>query len=276
MSKPMPMPFTKMHALGNDFLIFRANGAQRPDTGVIRRLADRNTGIGFDQLLWLEAGKTEGADIFYRIFNSDGNEAEQCGNGARCIARLIAGDAQRTLTLEHVGGMARARIESDGNVTIEMGVPEFQPDLIPFNADAEQPSYDINVNGETVTLSVVSIGNPHAVITVDSVADAPVETLGSKLESHARFPNHANIGFMQIVASDHVRLRVFERGVGETSACGTGACAAAVVGHQSGRLDENVTVDLPGGELSVLWEGPGTPVWLTGEAVTIYEGMVQI
>jgi diaminopimelate epimerase len=272
----MQVPFTKMHALGNDFLVVQANGNRIPDAGVIRRLADRNTGIGFDQLLWLEAGRTADADIFYRIFNSDGSEAEQCGNGARCIARLIATDGQRELLLEHVGGTSRARIEDDGDVTIEMGTPDFQPDRIPFDAEAEQPSYDVEVNGESVTLSVVSMGNPHAVITVDSVDDAPVRTLGPQLESHARFPNHANIGFMQIVAPDHVRLRVFERGVGETSACGTGACAAAVIGHRSGRLNDRVTVDLPGGKLTVRWKGPDSPVWLTGEAVTIYEGTVQL
>lgn len=272
----MQMPFTKMHALGNDFMIFKANGAEPPDAAVIRQLANRNTGVGFDQLLWLEAGRADGADVFYRIFNSDGLEVEQCGNGARCIARLIAGDTPRSLILEHVGGTSHARIESDGNVTVEMGVPEFQPDRIPFRADAEQQSYDFDIAGETVTLSVVSIGNPHAVVTVESIAEAPVQKLGPQLQNHARFPNRANIGFMQIVASDHVRLRVFERGVGETSACGTGACAAAVVGRRSGKLDENVTVELPGGKLTVRWEGPGAPVWLTGEAITIYEGTIQI
>ena len=272
----MQMPFTKMHALGNDFLVFRANGAEPPRTAVIQQLANRNTGIGFDQLLWLEPGRVDGSDIFYRIFNSDGLEVEQCGNGARCIARLIAGDTPQSLILEHLGGTSRAEVKSDGNVTVEMGVPEFQPDRIPFVADAEQQSYDLDVDDTIVTLSVVSIGNPHAVVVVDSVAEAPVQELGPLLEGHARFPNRANIGFMQIVASDHVRLRVFERGVGETRACGTGACAAVVVGHQAGTLDESVTVELPGGTLNVRWEGSGAPVWLTGEAVTSYEGTVQI
>lgn len=272
----MQMPFTKMHALGNDFLVFRANGTEPPDAAVIRQLANRNTGIGFDQLLWLEPGRTDGTDIFYRIFNSDGLEVEQCGNGARCIARLIAGDTPQSLILEHLGGTSRADVESDGTVTIEMGVPEFQPERIPFSADTEQQSYDLDVDGTIVTLSVVSIGNPHAVVMVDSVAEAPVQELGPLLESHARFPNHANIGFMQIVAPDHVRLRVFERGVGETRACGTGACAAVVVGRQSGQLDENVTVELPGGKLIVRWEGHEVPVWLTGEAITAYKGTVQI
>jgi diaminopimelate epimerase len=172
--------------------------------------------------------------------------------------------------------MSRADVETDGTVTIEIGVPEFQPDRIPFAADTEQQSYDLDIDGTIVTLSVVSIGNPHAVVMVDSVAEAPVQELGPLLESHARFPNRANIGFMQIVASDHVRLRVFERGVGETRACGTGACAAVVVGRQSGQLDENVTVELPGGKLIVRWEGHGAPVWLTGEAITAYKGTVQI
>jgi diaminopimelate epimerase len=272
----MQMPFTKMHALGNDFLVFRAGGAEPPDTATIRRLANRNTGIGFDQMLWLEPGRADGADIFYRIFNSDGQEAEQCGNGARCIARLIAGDTPQSLLLEHAGGTSVARIESDGDVTVEMGVPEFQPDRIPFSAETEQQSYELDVNGEPVTLGVVSMGNPHAVIAVDSIAEAPVQALGSLLERHARFPNRANIGFMQVVDSGRVRLRVFERGVGETSACGTGACAAVVVGRQAGELDESVTVELPGGTLNVRWEGYGAPVWLTGEAVTSYEGTVQI
>lgn len=271
----MQIPFTKMHALGNDFLILRSEDTEPLDAAVIRKLADRHTGIGFDQLLWLEPPRSDGADVFYRIYNRDGREAEQCGNGARCIARLIAGDEERDLLLEHAGGTSRALVKSDGSVTVDMGIPEFAPDLIPFRAESEQDSYEVNVNGDTVSLSVVSIGNPHAVITVESVADAPVERLGSRLENHDRFPNRANIGFMQIVAPDRIRLRVFERGAGETRACGTGACAAAVTGRHTGKLHASVAVELPGGNLAVRWEGPGTPVWLTGEAVTIYNGTVE-
>jgi len=272
----MRVPFTKMQALGNDFLIIRASSSGPIDAETIRRLADRRTGIGFDQLLLLEPARTNGADIYYRIFNRDGTEAEQCGNGARCIARMIADGRPRELILEHAGGTALARVQQDGNVAIEMGVPEFRPELIPFSAAAEQPSYELEVDGQNVEIRVVSIGNPHAVLTVDSVADAPVEQLGPALESHDRFPNHANIGFMQIVASDRVRLRVFERGVGETRACGTGACAAAIVGRRAGILDEVVTVELPGGELTVRWPGPGEPIWLAGETVTSFEGTVEI
>jgi diaminopimelate epimerase len=273
---PMQTPFTKMHGLGNDFLIIRTADAPPLDSEMIRRLADRKTGIGFDQLLCLEPGRSEGADVFYRIFNRDGYEAEQCGNGARCIARHQAGPGPREIILEHCGGIARARVEADGNVTVEMGVPEFKPELIPFTTDAQQGMYELEANGELVQLCVVSIGNPHAVINVDAVVTAPVERLGPLLESHDRFPNHANIGFMQVVTNDRIRLRVFERGVGETQACGTGACAAVVVGRSAGNLADRVVVELPGGEVTICWEGPGSPVWLTGEAVTVFEGTVEI
>jgi diaminopimelate epimerase len=267
-----------MAGLGNDFAVIPAVEGGPPDGPTIRRLANRKTGIGFDQLLWLEPARAAGADIFYRVFNSDGGEVEQCGNGARCIARLLAETTPRDLVLEHVGGTARAHVAEDGQVTIEMGVPEFRPDRIPFTVDSEQDRYEVELEagGETVELGVVSMGNPHAVMNVESVVDAPVETLGPLLEGHARFPNRANIGFMQVVESDRVRLRVYERGVGETRACGTGACAAVVVGRSNQNLDETVTVELPGGELTVRWEGPGAPVWLTGEAETIYQGTVEI
>jgi len=272
----MQTRFTKMHGLGNDFLIIRSDDAPPLHSETIRRLADRKTGIGFDQLLWLEPGRSEGADVFYRIFNSDGREAEQCGNGARCIARLLAGTSAREVLLEHTGGISRARVEAGDNVTVEMGVPEFSPPKIPFTADTQQESYELEANGESVIVSVVSMGNPHAVIHVGDVVAAPVEHLGPLLENHDRFPNHANIGFMQVVAEDRVRLRVFERGVGETRACGTGACAAVVVGRTAGQLTDRVVVELPGGEVTICWEGPGTPVWLTGEAVTVFEGTVRI
>jgi diaminopimelate epimerase len=273
---PMQTPFIKMHGLGNDFLIVRAADSPPLDSETIRRLADRKTGIGFDQLLWLEPGRSEGAEVFYRIFNRDGYEVEQCGNGARCIARLLAGAGPREILLEHCSGTSRARVEPDGNVTVEMGVPEFRPELIPFTAEAQQDTYELEADGERVQLRVVSIGNPHAVINVDSVVSAPIERLGPLLECHDRFPNRANIGFMQVVSNDRIRLRVFERGVGETQACGTGACAAVVVGHSAGILGEKVKVELPGGEVTICWEGPGSPVWLSGEAVTVFEGTVKI
>jgi diaminopimelate epimerase len=272
----MRTTFTKMHGLGNDFVVIRSDDGAPPGASVIRGLADRSTGIGFDQLLWLEPARAAGADIYYRVFNADGGEVEQCGNGARCIARLVAETTPQELVLEHAGGTSRAIVHQDGRVSVDMGAPEFRPELIPFTADAEQPAYELQVDDEAIEIGAVSMGNPHGVVLVDSVDDAPVETLGPKLESHARFPNRANIGFMQVVASDRIRLRVYERGVGETRACGTGACAAAVIGRRNQNLDESITVELPGGELTIRWEGPGAPVWMTGEALITYEGTVEI
>ena len=271
----MRLPFTKMHGLGNDFMVVRANNLPLPSADVVRSLADRNTGVGFDQLLWLEKPHIAGAAVYYRIFNTDGSEAEQCGNGARCIARLV-GTLGQTLVLQHRNGVSRARLERDGLVAVEIAVPQFEPARVPFLADAQAECYEVKAGRKKVTLRVVSLGNPHGVLRVDDVAAAPVETLGPALESHERFPNRANIGFMQVLDREHIALRVFERGVGETRACGTGACAAVVVGQRAGWLAERVIVDLPGGELLVSWAGPGSPVWLTGEAVTAFEGTVDI
>jgi diaminopimelate epimerase len=272
----MQLAFTKMHGLGNDFVVVRANGAPPPAADVIRALADRRTGIGFDQLLWVDKARIAGAVAYYRVFNTDGSEAEQCGNGARCIAALLGGGPGRALVLQHRGGTSRARIELNHQVSVEITVPQFAPARVPFIADAEADSYKLRVKKRSVELRVVSMGNPHAVLRVEDVDAAPVATLGPALESHERFPNRANIGFMQVLAPDHIRLRVYERGVGETRACGTGACAAAVTGRQAGWLTDRVRVNLPGGELLVHWDGPGTPVWLTGEAVTVFEGTVDI
>lgn len=271
------LAFTKMHDLGNDFIVVR--GAAVPAADEIVRLANRHTGIGFDQLLWLEKPHESGTDIFYRIFNADGGEVEQCGNGARCIARHIAGDSQNTervWKLAFPGGVVDALLQSDGDVAVTMGEPDFNPVNVPFVADAEAEVYVVDADGERVELAVVSIGNPHAVIAVDDVDAAPVGRLGSLLEQHERFPNRVNIGFMQFVSRERIRLRVFERGVGETSACGTGACAAVVTGQRAGKLAEEVTVELPGGELKVRWSGLGKPVWLIGEAVTAFEGVVNV
>jgi diaminopimelate epimerase len=242
----------------------------------IRLLADRRRGIGFDQLLWLEAPKRAGDDIHYRIFNTDGSEAEQCGNGARCIARLIAKPGQQDLCLGHGSGSVRAHIGTDGAVTVEMAVPEFTPAAVPFEATGQALRYALAVGQDSIEVGVVSMGNPHAVLRVADVDSAPVQQLGARLERHDRFPNRANIGFMQVVAPDRIRLRVFERGVGETSACGTGACAAMVIGRTWSLLDPRVTVELPGGALQVRWEGPGLPVWMTGEAVTVFEGTIHV
>ncbi len=268
--------FTKMHGLGNDFLVVRAQDKQPPDPQIIRRLADRRTGIGFDQLLWLEPARNPQADIFYRNFNADGSPAEQCGNGARCIARYLSNSDDQSLLLEHQGGLAQAHVTPDGQVSIELGVPEFRPDYVPFKAPVQQPAYQVTADDTEVELRVVSIGNPHAVLQVDDVSRAPVATLGPLLENHELFPNRANIGFMQRVSPDLIRLRVYERGVGETQGCGTGACAAVVTGIKSEQLASQVVVEMPGGKLIVRWNGAGTPVWLTGEAVTVFEGTVDI
>lgn len=271
----MRVPFTKMHGLGNDFVLIRGDGIALPSAERIRALADRRRGIGFDQLLWLEAPRQAGDDVYYRIFNTDGSEAEQCGNGARCIARLIGADTRRDLRLGHAGGSARARIDADGRVTVEMAVPEFRPAQVPFIADRIQTAYALDAGNETVQIGVVSMGNPHAVLRTDDVATARVAQLGALLEPHARFPNRANIGFMQVMTANRIRLRVFERGVGETQACGTGACAAVVVGRSWNLLDPEVSVELPGGTLQIRWDGPGQPVWMTGDAVTAFEGSVE-
>jgi len=273
----MRSTFTKMHGLGNDFMVVAADGLPVPGGERIRQLANRRTGIGFDQLLWLESPQDERADIRYRIFNSDGSESEQCGNGARCIARYLAPDSQDgELKLEHGLGLSRARLLAGGKVSVDMGKPDFDPASVPFIVDEPADSYLIDLEGQRVEFSVVSMGNPHAVVVVDDVYEAPVETLGPALQSHERFPNRANIGFVQMVTREHARLRVYERGAGETSACGTGACAAAVVGQRAGWLKPTVRIELPGGLVTVSWEGVGTPVWLTGEAVTVFEGTIDL
>jgi diaminopimelate epimerase len=276
----MRIAFTKMHGLGNDFIVFDAHQPdQAPSAATLRRLADRRTGIGFDQALVLEPPRRAGTDVFYRIFNADGSEVEQCGNGARCIARLVASRAashDRALVMDSPGGIVDARLRPDGLVSVAMGVPEFAPRALPFEVEREAPSYHLDLPSGPVEFGAVSIGNPHAVIRVRSVRDAPVDTIGPAMENHARFPRRVNVGFLEIVAPDHVRLRVFERGVGETRACGTGACAAVAVGRRHGPLAEEVRVDVPGGRLIVQWPGPGEPIWLTGPAETAFEGQVDI
>jgi diaminopimelate epimerase len=276
----MRLAFTKMHGLGNDFIVFDAGGPdEMPSSVALRRLADRRTGIGFDQALVLAPPRRNGTDVYYRIFNADGSEVEQCGNGARCIARLVASrtaQRERPLAMDSPGGIVQARLRPDGLVSVAMGVPDFDPRSLPFQADAEAPTYHLELPSGTVEIGAVSIGNPHAVIRVRSVADAPVDTIGPAVENHARFPRRVNVGFLEIVAPDHVRLRVHERGVGETQACGTGACAAVAVGRRHGPLVEEVRVDVPGGRLIVQWPGPGEPIWLTGPAETAFEGQVDI
>ncbi len=272
----MRIPFTKMHGLGNDFIVIQTKGGILLPEETIRHLANRHSGIGFDQLLWLEPPQTADGDVFYRIFNADGSEAEQCGNGARCIARLISDETDRELLLEHSSGLSRARRESNGDISVEFGEPDFRPESLPFITQTGEPPYPVNAGDQSIDIRIVSIGNPHAVLCVDDIDHEPVATLGPLLESHARFPNHANIGFMQVVSADRIRLRVYERGVGETQGCGTGACAAVVVGQSTGTLNSVVNVELPGGCVTVRWDGPGSPVWLTGEAATVFEGTINI
>jgi len=285
----MRVLFTKMHGVGNDFVVFDAPADRtilEPER--LRALADRRTGIGFDQALVLEAPRRDDTAVFYRIFNADGDEAEQCGNGARCIAALLErrGLARNgAITLDSPGGLVRARIDPRSEaragpatalVSVEMGVPSFDPASLPFQAAAEAESYPLEVAGRTLGIGAVSIGNPHAVLIVDSVEDAPVATLGPQIERHSRFPKRVNAGFVEIVTRSEVRLRVYERGAGETAACGTGACAAVAVGRRRGLLDEQVRVLVRGGELRVNWTGPGEPVWLTGSAEIAFEGHVEV
>jgi diaminopimelate epimerase len=282
----MRIEFLKMQGLGNDFLVFDAPAA---DTGLdssrIRALADRHTGVGFDQALMLETPRDARSRVFYRIFNSDGTEVEQCGNGARCIAALMYARAPqlgRDLVMDSPGGTVHARVRDDGMVSVDMGVPNFDPRALPMAAADgagalnEAPMYTLNVGGADLEIGAVSMGNPHVVLRVSDVKTAPVERFGPSIERHARFPKRTNVGFMQIVGRDHIRLRVFERGAGETLACGTGACAAVAVGRRDGLLDEQVRVDLPGGTAMVSWAATGEHVWLTGPATTVFTGSIDI
>jgi diaminopimelate epimerase len=278
----MRIEFVKMQGLGNDFLVFDAPSASAgrgPDAAQFRALADRHTGIGFDQALMLEAPRADGERAFYRIFNSDGSEVEQCGNGARCVAALLFAREPALgpeLELGSPGGRVHARILEGGLVSVDMGVPNFEPGAVPLDAAGEAPFYTFDVDGARVDLGAVSMGNPHAVLRVGDVATAPVGSLGPALERHARFPRRANVGFMEIVDRGGIRLRVFERGAGETRACGTGACAAVAVGRRQALLDADVAVDLPGGRARVSWPGPGAHIWLTGPATRVFTGSIEL
>ena len=276
----MPVPFTKMHGAGNDFVVF--DGVTRPvalTPEKIRRLADRHFGIGCDQVLVVERSTVSGADFRYRIFNADGGEVEQCGNGARCFVRFVRDrrlTAKDEIAVETLSGMIYPRLEPDGNVTVNMGVPRLDPAAVPFEASTRENVYDLEVNGRKVNVTVLSMGNPHAVQVVPEVDSAPVNTQGPLIERHPRFPQRVNAGYMQVVDRAHIRLRVYERGAGETLACGSGACAAVVAGRQRGLLDDKVDVKLLGGTLRVSWAGEGQPVWMTGPAVTVFEGTIDL
>jgi diaminopimelate epimerase len=276
----MRIDFTKMHGAGNDFIVFDLPpGRAPPSAEQLRNLGDRRKGIGFDQALALEQPKRPDTAVFYRIFNADGLEVEQCGNGARCVAALVyrRGQARAdAFTMDSPGGLVRARVLSDGIVSLDMGVPNFEPRSLPFDAPEKADSYTLDVTGRKVEIGAVSMGNPHAVLTVDSTDTAPVETLGHAIEQHPRFAKRVNAGFVQIIDRSHIKLRVYERGVGETLACGTGACAAVAVGRKRGLLDDSVRVSARGGELQVNWNGPGDNIWLTGPAEIAFEGHVEV
>ncbi|MCC5862127.1 MAG: diaminopimelate epimerase [Gammaproteobacteria bacterium] len=269
--------FTKMHGLGNDFLVMTGTPEQLPTPARVRMLADRRTGVGFDQLMVVLPAPDADHDAAYRIFNADGSEAGQCGNGARCVARWVAErDGLSSLRLASPSGTVCAHVSAPGRVDIEMGVPDFSPAALPFLAGQRQASYRRDVAGQAVEFGAVSMGNPHAVIPVADVSAAAVGILGPALERHPDFPDRVNVGFMQVIGSTRLRLRVHERGVGETRACGTGACAAVAVGRQRGQLGAAVTVELPGGELEIRWQGEGETLWMSGEAVRVYEGRLNL
>ncbi len=269
-----------MHGLGNDFVVIDAvNQTLTLDRERMRRLADRRFGVGCDQVLIVEPATRDGIDFRYRIFNSDGDEVEQCGNGARCFARFVHDrglTAKTEIAVETLGGVIYPRLEPDGEVTVNMGAPRFEPKDIPFEAGARRPVHDLEVDGQTVAVTVLSMGNPHAVQLVTNVDRAPVTTQGPKIEHHPRFPRRVNAGYLQIVDRGRARLRVWERGAGETLACGTGACAAVVAGRLRGLLDEQVAVEVRGGTLRISWRGEGQPVMMTGPAVRVFEGEIDL
>ena len=288
------LAFTKMHGAGNDFIVFEESAlpCALPSRTQWRRLSDRHTGIGFDQALVLFRPRRPGTDVFYRIFNADGGEVEQCGNGARCVAEWLRlqGRAGQdgTLAMDSPGGLVNARFGRPGQVAVDMGAPRFDAAVLPFVPPAapapgaraasigDLPLHRLEIGGREVEFAIASMGNPHAVLFVDDVASAPVAEIGPALQRHPAFPRGVNVGFLQIVDPEHAKLRVHERGVGETLACGTGACAAVAVGRKAGRLALDVEVALPGGVLRIRWAGPGEPVWMTGPAEVAFHGQVEL
>lgn len=275
----MQVAFIKMQGTGNQILIADERALDRPppSTDTIRELASNPDAPGFDQLMWLGASADDASAAGYRVFNADGSEVEQCGNGARCVARLLARDGGAgSYRLESPAGIVEARVAEDGRVAVNMGIPEFRPEKVPFVADTCEMHYDIDVDGQDHRVSVVSMGNPHCVMLVDDVATAPVTTLGPLIEHHSRFPARANAGFMAIRSRSLIDLRVHERGVGETRACGTGACAAVVVARRLGRVGNDVSVRLPGGAVVVSWRASASPVWLTGDTEFLSEGTIDL
>jgi len=276
----MNLRFTKMHGLGNDFVVIDAiNQTISLSDEQIRFLADRRFGVGCDQVLLVEAPRTEGVDFTYRIFNADASEVEQCGNGARCFAVFVREKGltdKDTLRVETAAGIIELQVQTDGLVCVDMGEPDFAPAALPFEADEIAQQYSLTIDDVTLDMGAVSMGNPHAVTLVDDVDTAPVEQWGPLIESHPRFPKRVNAGFMQVVDRSHIRLRVYERGAGETLACGSGACAAVVVGRQQGLLDDMVNVSVLGGQLKIQWAGEGSHVMMTGAAMNVFEGEITL
>jgi diaminopimelate epimerase len=280
----MRLKFAKMHGQGNDFVVLDGiRQAMTLSARQVRVIADRHFGVGCDQLLVVESAADPQNDFRYRIYNADGGEVGQCGNGARCFARFVLDEGltqKREIRVETASGVIVPRVEDSGLVTVDMGAPRFEPREVPFEAPARKPTYRIDVSGEDVEVSVLSMGNPHAVQRVDDVDRAPVTLQGPLIEHHVAFPERVNAGYMQVVSRSHIRLRVWERGVGETLACGTGACAAAVAGIELGLLDEAVRVTTRGGDLSIRWAGRGraapAPVMMTGDAVRVFDGELEI
>jgi len=274
------LKFTKMHGAGNDFVVIdgvRQRIHLTPEQ--LRLLADRHFGVGCDQILLVETTEFPGADFRYRIFNADGGEVEQCGNGARCFVRFVHDQGlthKREIVVETKAGLISPRLEEDGRVTVNMGAPIFEAARIPFDTTSDAIVQPLQVNGETVQISAVSMGNPHAVQVVADVELAPVETQGALIERHPQFPKRVNAGFMQVLDRSHIRLRVYERGAGETLSCGTGACAAVVSGIRRGLLDSPVQVATRGGALNIAWAGDGAPVLMTGPAISVFTGEINL
>lgn len=276
----MRLTFSKMHGLGNDFVVLNGiSQAVQLNAEQLRFIADRQRGIGCDQILLVESTSRPGVDFRYRIFNSDGNEVEQCGNGARCFVHFVRdqGLSNKTeIRVETKSGIIAPRLNSDGEVSVDMGAPRFEPSDIPFRRTKRETIYNLELDPKTVPISALSMGNPHAVQIVDDVSAAPVRTQGPLIEHHRDFPQRVNAGYMQIVSRNEIRLRVWERGAGETLACGTGACAAVVAGIQRELLDERVSVTTQGGKLVIEWHGEGTPVMMTGPATTVFTGVIEL
>lgn len=277
----MRLKFTKMHGLGNDFMVIDAvSYPVKLKKNQIEAMAKRHTGVGFDQLLMVEPPKSPDADFFYRIFNADGSEAEQCGNGARCFARFISDQQlsyKREIRLETVSGKITCRMEDDGQVSVDMGAPIFEPGKIPCTAKRVAKQYTLEINGhESEKIGAVSMGNPHGIVLVPDVSEANINERGKLLSHHHFFPKRANIGFLQVVTRNKAKLQVFERGVGPTQACGTAACAAIVVGRTLGLLEQVAFIEQPGGTLRLEWAGKDDPVWMTGPAETVFEGRLTL